>query len=242
MNRAMPVSVGALACAAVVYAYAGTACAADIRLPEGPGANLVYAKCRTCHDLQYVVDAKGLLPAQWRAVIASMHDYGLTATKQEDEALVEYLTTYLGHTPPPAAAAAPTSATASVAADGGAVYQQNCAACHGAEGRGQPGSFPPLAGNSDLARDNGAFPAAVVLHGLEGPIDVNGSTYDSTMPPFDHLSDAEIAAVVNFIHGAWGHNATPSPKITPQTAAAQRAKAMTPAAVHAYRSTLAAGR
>ena len=101
----MPFGVRLLACAGVLASCAGAASAADIRLPEGPGANLVYAKCRTCHDLQYVVDAKGLLPAQWSAVIASMHDYGLTATKQEDEALVRYLTTYLGHGPAPPATA-----------------------------------------------------------------------------------------------------------------------------------------
>jgi mono/diheme cytochrome c family protein len=235
MNTPMPASVAALACS-VLFAFAGSTRAADIRLPDGPGADLVYAKCRTCHDLQYVVDAKGLLPAQWRAVIASMHDYGLTATKQEDEALVQYLTTYLGHNPPPAAAA-PTSAAPLAATDGSIVYRENCAACHGAEGRGQPGFFPPLAGNPDLARDNGAFPVTVVLHGLEGPIEVNGSTYDSAMPPFGHLSDAKIAAVVDYVHGAWGNDATPSPKITPQIVAAQRAKAMTPAEVHAYRAT-----
>ena len=236
----MPLGVRLLACAGVLASCSGAASAADIRLPEGPGANLVYAKCRTCHDLQYVVDAKGLLPAQWSAVIASMHDYGLTATKQEDEALVRYLTTYLGHGPAPPATATAPSATQS--ADGSAIYQQNCAACHGAEGRGQPGAYPPLAGNRDLARDNGAFPVTVVLHGLEGPIDVGGSTYDSAMPPFDHLSDAEIAAVVNYVHGAWGNSAAASPAITPQTVATRRSNAMTPTAVHAYRATLAAGR
>jgi hypothetical protein len=31
----------------------------------------------------------GLLPAQWHAVIASMHDYGLTATEPEDAQLLE---------------------------------------------------------------------------------------------------------------------------------------------------------
>ena len=61
-----------LCAVALLLASAGAAWAAGIRLPEGPGVNLVYAKCRTCHDLQYVVDAKGLLPAQWKAVIASM--------------------------------------------------------------------------------------------------------------------------------------------------------------------------
>lgn len=210
--------------------------AADIKLPEGPGANLVYAKCRTCHDLQYIVDAKGLAPAQWRAVIAGMHDYGLTATKEEDAALLQYLTTYLGTNPAPAGAS-----SAAPAADGGAIYAQNCATCHGPQGQGQPGLYPPLAHNPDLARDNGAFPVTVVLHGIEGPIDVAGHHYDSAMPAFGHLSDVEIAAVVNYVRSAWGNAPRPAVDITADIVAQRRAKAMTPAQVHAYRATLAAG-
>ena len=214
---------------------AAAASAADIRLPDGPGADLVYAKCRTCHDLEYVVDAKGLLPAQWKAVVASMHDYGLTATKDEDERLVQYLTTYLGNNPPPAAAPAQASATTPTA-DGQTLYMQNCATCHGPDGHGQPGLYPPLAGNPDLANDNGAFPVAVVLHGIEGPLDVAGNRYDSAMPPFGHLSDAEVAAIVGYVEHAFGNAVDASPPITAELVAKQRAKPMTPAAVHAYRA------
>ncbi|HJU21663.1 MAG TPA: c-type cytochrome [Casimicrobiaceae bacterium] len=213
--------------------FAASAAAADIRLPEGPGADLVYAKCRTCHDLQYVVDAKGLLPAQWRAVVASMHDYGLTATKEEDEALVRYLAAYLGPNPPPSK---PTKANAASKADGNALYAQNCATCHGAEGEGQPGVYPPLAKNPDLALDGGAFPVMVVLHGIEGPIDVAGAHYDSSMPSFGHLSDAEIALIVNHVEHAFGNAVNASPSITSDFVAKQRARSMTPAQVHAHRA------
>ena len=225
----------AVAFAAGSMLLAAAAPAAEIRLPDGPGADLVYAKCRTCHDLQYVVDAKGLLPAQWKAVIASMHDYGLTATKEEDERLVSYLTTYLGKDAPPAATPAQASG-ATTTADGQPLYAQNCATCHGPDGHGQPGLYPPLAGNPDLARDNGAFPVAVVLHGIEGPLDIAGSHYDSAMPPFDHLSDAEVAAIVGYVERAFGNAVNASPPITAELVAKQRAKPMTPAAVHAYRA------
>lgn len=232
MQTGVAVGRRALCSALLLAASILPAHAADFQLPEGPGANLVYAKCRTCHDLQYVVDAKGLVPAQWRAVIASMHDYGLTATKEEDAALLQYLGTYLGPTPPPGTAPAASTADA---ADGGAIYAQNCATCHGPKGRGQPGAFPPLAGNPDLVRDDGTFPASVVLHGMDGAIDVAGSTYNSPMPPFGHLSNAEVAAVVNYVREAFG-NAGPAPGITADGVARQRAKAMTPAQVHAYRA------
>lgn len=225
--------IGATLLAAGVVAAWGE----GIRLPDGPGADLVYAKCQTCHDLQYVVDAKGLLPAQWRAVIASMHDYGLTATEQENAELLQYLTIYLGRNAPPT----PTSLGQQAAAtDGRVVYERNCAACHGAEGRGQPGYFPPLAGNPDVAKDS-AFPVLVVLHGMSGAIEVDGRTYEGSMPPFDHLSNAEIAAVLNFVRGGWaGHMLAPAPEsIAQENVARQREHTMTPAEVHAYRARAA---
>jgi mono/diheme cytochrome c family protein len=219
----------------LVLAAAGSL-AANLRLPEGPGVNLVYAKCRTCHDLQYVLDAKGLVPAQWTAVIASMHDYGMTATQEEDAELARYLSTYLGPNPPPVAAAksAAPAVNASVA-DGTALYMQNCSTCHGPDGRGQVRTFPPLAGNPDLARDDGAFPVTVVLHGMEGPIRVGDATYDAAMPTFDHLSDAEIAAIVNYVQKTFGNGAA---TITPSMVAERRAKPMAPKDVHAYRASL----
>lgn len=224
----------AVVAAALLFAGFAMAADADIRIPEGPGADLVYAKCRTCHDLQYVVDAKGLVPAQWRAVVASMHDYGLTATKEEDETLVRYLAAYLGPNPPPST---PMKANATAKADGRMLYSQNCATCHGPAGQGQPGLYPPLAKNRDLALDGGTFPVMVVLNGIEGPIDVAGARYDSAMPPFQHLSDAETAAIVDHVEHAFGNAVNASPNITADLVARERARSMTPAQVHAHRSS-----
>jgi mono/diheme cytochrome c family protein len=231
--------LGKRANAALAGAFALAAAAswaADLKLPEGPGANLVYAKCRTCHDLQYVLDAKGLLPAQWKSVIASMHDYGLTATKEEDAELAQYLSTYLGANPPPVAAAKSAApASSATVADGKALYLQNCATCHGADGRGQVGTFPPFAGNPDLARGNGTFPVDVVLNGMEGPIHVGDATYDAAMPAFAHLSDAGIAAIVTYVQKTFGSAGT---TVTPAMVATRRAKPMPPKDVHAHRASL----
>lgn len=222
--------------------------AAGITLPEGPGANLVYARCQTCHDLQYVVDAKGLLPAQWKSTLAGMKDYGLTLSAGDEAAILAYLTAYLGPNPPPAApptatsspsagapAARGTSGTSSASVNGRKVFEENCSACHGPEGAGQPGIYPPLAGNPDLAKDSG-FPARVVLFGLTGPIEVRSASYSSTMPAFGHLADAEIAAVVNYVRSAWG-NASGSAPLDVPGVAALRAHSLTSAEVHAYRSS-----
>ena len=57
----------------------------------------------------------------------------------------------------------------------------SCVACHMADGKGQPGSVPPLAG-SDLL-ENSDRTIAIVLRGMAGPVKVNGDRYYSAMPP-----------------------------------------------------------
>lgn len=216
-------------------ATAGAALAADA-LPVGPGSKLVYAKCQACHSLQYVEEAKGLLPAQWDALIANMQDYGLSVSPDEKKTILTYLKTYMGPNPPPAAAATTADAGAPAKVDGAAVFQQNCAACHGAAGAGQPGSYPPLAGNGDLKK-SAELPALVVLGGMTGPITVSGKPFDATMPTFGHLSDTEIAAVVNYVRSAWGNDAGGA-KMTVATVGKLRAEGLSATQVHARRAEL----
>src|SRR3546814_247643 len=220
--------------AAALFVASAAATGAGIQLPNGPGSNLVYSKCQACHDLQYVKDAHGLLPAQWDAVVASMQDYGLEISDEDKAKVIKYLTTYLGPNPPPAEAAA---AAPSAKLDGKTVWQQNCAACHGAKGAGQPGYFPPLAGNPDLFTDQ-AFPVLVVLNGISGPLTVKGKQYNGGMPAFGHLSDDDIAAVVNFIRNAWGNESRASriEPVTPELVARQRERTLSPTPVNALRT------
>lgn len=86
--------------------------------------------------------------------------------------------------------------------DGKAVYDQACVACHQADGRGVPGSFPPLTGNPNAADE--AYVADVIRNGLSGPIEVNGVTYDGVMPAITTLSDEQIAAVSAYVAGLAG--------------------------------------
>lgn len=214
---------------------AADASATGITLPDGPGADLVYARCRTCHDLQYLVDSAGLLPAQWDAVLTSMHDYGLTLPDTERTQILHYLSTWLGPNPPAVTAASSASAapTRQAAPDGRILYERNCAACHGADARGDPGRVPPLAGNNDLQRDP-LLPILVILHGLDGPIEVDGQHFDASMPPFDHLSDEQIAAIVNFVRTEAAPNEQRE-AITAATIGEQRKRALGPQDVHAWR-------
>lgn len=103
-------------------------------------------------------------------------------------------------------AAAPETEAASV--DGKEVYGRICAACHQADGKGNP-AFPPLAGSEYVTGDPVRL-TKIVLHGLTGPLKVAGKSYSSTMPAWGGaLNDAETAAVLTYVRSAWG-NAAPA--------------------------------
>jgi nitrite reductase (NO-forming) len=78
------------------------------------------------------------------------------------------------------------------------VFSSVCAACHGADGKGVEGVFPPLA-NSDFFKERPYEMAHIVIHGRSGEIVVNGKHYNNVMPPQD-LSEEDIAAVINYVN------------------------------------------
>jgi mono/diheme cytochrome c family protein len=119
----------------------------------------------------------------------------------------------------PGGAAAPGEAYHAVAADGHALYESRCAACHQANGEGLPGAFPPLAG-SEFVLGEPERVVRIVLHGLTGPVTVKGQTFNGAMPAWaDQLSDAEIAAVLSYERSSFGNAAPP---ITAEFVADQR--------------------
>ncbi len=94
-------------------------------------------------------------------------------------------------------------------ANGSQIYAANCQACHQANGQGLPGVFPPLAG-SPWVTDAPSTLTQILLHGLTGPIEVLGTTYNGAMPAFGkQLTDEEIAAVATHIRSQWGNSASP---------------------------------
>lgn len=124
------------------------------------------------------------------------------------------------------AAAAPAAGAATpdvaVAANPGAEkYGQVCAACHQATGLGIEGNFPPLAG-SDWLNGKSEVPIAIVLHGLQGEIDVLGKKYNGAMAPWgEAMNDSEIAAVLTYARSQWGNTGS---AVTVDEVKAARAK------------------
>lgn len=235
---------GALLGAALLLAGSGSVARAanPDALPAGPGRDLVYATCQTCHGLEALTESAGIDRDAWSGIITTMKSYGLSVSPANEAKILTYLATYLGPHPPPAAPAV--AKTNPKVANGETLFLINCATCHQPDGQGSPGYFPPLAGNSDLFLSR-IYPAYVTLNGLSGEITVNGKTFNGTMPSFRDLSDAELAAVIAYVRSAWKNKALAPPGFTPLDAAAvkeARAKPMTPAEVHAYRAAEGAAR
>lgn len=96
------------------------------------------------------------------------------------------------------------------AQDGGQLYNLYCGACHAPDGKGATGgAFPPLAG-SDWIDENSERSIKTVLHGLTGPIEVNGKPFNLEMPPQGAaLNDATIASILTYVHTSWGNKGKP---------------------------------
>lgn len=115
-------------------------------------------------------------------------------------------------------------ATAPMAVDpmllGKRIYN-NCMACHQANGQGMPQQFPPLVQSAWVLEDNNTL-IRILLHGLLGPIEVLGKTYNSVMPAWGHLDDNSLAAVMLYIRRSWGNQGD---AITPEMVASLRSEA-----------------
>src|SRR3954464_5413993 len=87
---------------------------------------------------------------------------------------------------------------------GEALFAGTCSVCHQANGAGIPAVFPPLAKSdylvADLQRTIG-----IPLRGLTGKVMVNGTEYDSVMPPMTQLNDDEIANILTYVLNSWGN-------------------------------------
>jgi glucose/arabinose dehydrogenase/mono/diheme cytochrome c family protein len=104
----------------------------------------------------------------------------------------------------------PASLAASGKADlkaGALLYTNYCVSCHKADGKGIPGTFPPLSGASQVIGDKRQL-IRILVNGLSGPITVKGVKYDGDMPAFGFLSNKDIANVASYIRNNMGNRAS----------------------------------
>lgn len=87
------------------------------------------------------------------------------------------------------------------------LYNTFCGTCHQRNGKGVRGRMPPLAG-TDWVTGNKERLITVVLNGLQGPLEINGESYNSVMPPHRFLKDDEIASILTYIRKSFGNQAS----------------------------------
>ncbi|MCS1407489.1 MAG: Cytochrome c-552 [Verrucomicrobia subdivision 3 bacterium] len=100
------------------------------------------------------------------------------------------------------------------------LYLISCGACHQPHGRGQDGLAPSLL-NSDWVLGSAERMARIVLHGLQGPIVIEGKTWDIAMPGLAVFDDEQLASIMTYVRREWGHTASP---VEPELVATVRAK------------------
>ena len=108
-------------------------------------------------------------------------------------------------------------------AEGRQKYLVSCAGCHGNNGKGASRMGPPLAGSEWVLGDEVRL-SLILLHGIEGPIEVIGKKYDApeilpVMPSHSTMDDRSIAAILTYIRNEWGNQA---PAVTGRTVGGTR--------------------
>jgi cytochrome c oxidase subunit 2 len=99
-------------------------------------------------------------------------------------------------------------------ARGEKVFSSTCVACHQANGKGIPGTFPALDGNTKFVLAPKKGQILTVLNGHPG----------TAMAAWrDQLNDVEIASVITYTRNAWDNEGKgPDPVVQPSDVTALR--------------------
>ena len=98
-------------------------------------------------------------------------------------------------------------------AQGRQLYLNTCSGCHGTDGAGMSRFAPTLIGSDWVTGDEKRL-VLILLHGMEGPVQVAGKTYDvpdilPVMPAHSTMDDASLTAILTYIRNEWGNQAGP---------------------------------
>ena len=214
----------------------GTNVQTNVQTTLIPAGGAAIAKFRTRVPGSYVIVDHSIFRAFNKGALAILKVDG-----KEDKSIYsgkEVDSVYLGDRAGPNLDAV-TKATASLASGtltvqdqvhaGEALFAGTCSVCHQSNGAGLAGVFPPLAKSDYLGTDTKRA-VDVVLRGLAGKVRVNGSDYDSVMPPMNQLNDDAIANILTYVLNSWGN---PGGSVSADDVKKRRASA-TPAAAPAH--------
>jgi mono/diheme cytochrome c family protein len=104
---------------------------------------------------------------------------------------------------------------------GGAIFRDQCSACHGLDGRGTPQLFPSVADSSMVQSDDAQTLIRIVLLGARS-VATDGEPTAPGMPSYSwQLNDDQVAAVLTFLRNSWGGAAL---EVSPAEVATVRAQ------------------
>jgi len=133
-----------------------------------------------------------------------VHDSLSFLTPDDLDAMASYLLDVTNGSDAPALVAAK-KLPPEIATHAAKLYADNCATCHQANGRGIPGSIPPLAGNPAVIAAKPFDTLSVVLQGVPARDGI------PAMPSFaGSLNDNDVAELANYVRTSWGNAAAPN--------------------------------
>ena len=130
------------------------------------------------------------------------------SSSQMTDADLTAIATYLKDLPGQASSSpAAVSASDPTMVAGGAIYADECSACHGLDGKGVPFLFPSLAGSPNVRSTDPTSLIRVLMEGARS-VATAGEPTGPGMPSFAwKLSNDEAAAVLTYIRNSWGSSA-----------------------------------
>jgi mono/diheme cytochrome c family protein len=152
-------------------------------LPPGPGREAFAVNCLSCHSTRYITMQPKMTAVKWEeSVRKMMKTYAAPIAEDQVQPIVQYLMAAKeggdgsSWETPAAIVTTPSVTAASTdwpgnATHGQALYTQNCASCHGADGKSNtPAAATQLPRPTDLTsgRFTAAAIAASITHGVPG--------------------------------------------------------------------------
>ena len=67
----------------------------EVTLPEGPGREIVYKRCQSCHQLDRIKGEKHSRN-EWEQIIGRMIGNGLKISQEDKNIVLDYLATHFG--------------------------------------------------------------------------------------------------------------------------------------------------
>lgn len=142
------------------------------------------------------------------AATGPMGEVVTLSTAQMTDPDLNAIATYLKSLPGRTEATSSLSANDPAMVAGGAIYRDQCSACHGLDGKGVAELFPSIADSSMVKSNDPTTSIRIVLRGARS-VGTSSQPTAPGMPSYGRqLNDDEVAAVLTYMRNNWGGAAT----------------------------------